>query len=152
MKQKRYYVDHIDSQPPAHGLGSPSSGSSVGPRASSHLSPPGQIFTGRRRELPAFVEPGQQGGDQATLRFLEPRRLRRLDVEGPCPMGLSINGRSVGIVRPGENTFDPPLAINPGDVIQLEALEPNLERAGTLTGGISSTHSPDADTDGGSHE
>ena len=104
MMQQRYHTRHYDS-------GAPRGEATAGSRAL----PP--------HNLASIAEPGLQAGDVSTLRFLASRKLRRFDVEGPSPVSLSLNGQPLGIVKPGQNTFEPPIPLNPGDVLQLEVLE-----------------------------
>jgi hypothetical protein len=144
MKQQRYYAEHTDSQPP-----DPATSLHADPAAVTSKATTTGKFTSCRTSLPTFVQPGQHAGDQATLRFLEPRRLRRLDVEGPSLMALSVNGQRIHVVQPGENTFDPPIPIHAGDTLQLEALAQGNEITGdTLTGW---NRSVSAETRGSSH-
>lgn len=121
MTQQRYYATHHDSLPPDRRLEPLATGTGNG--SAPRLSEPGEgSRLTRQGQLPPFVQPGQVIGDQSSLRFLEPRRLRRLDVDGPRPMTLSINGRTVGVVRSGKNIFDPPVTLSSGDTLQLEVI------------------------------
>ncbi len=135
MKQQRYHAEHHESRFPSPGLEHPPSTQPSSPPARISVATSSHSRRDRQHGLPDFVAPGPQAGDLSSLRFLEPRRLRRLDVDGPSPMVLNINGQSIGVVQPGENTFDPPVPLNPGDILQLEVVGPDdPSGADALTG------------------
>ncbi len=123
MTQQRYRSMHYDSRRPSTGLEASPTSQNHDPRDLCQPDHPVLYRRARTSGLPGYVESGPQAGDLSTLRFLQSRRLRRFDVDGPSPLLLTLNGRPVGIIRPGENTFDPPVALKPGDVLRLEAIE-----------------------------
>jgi len=125
MTQQRYYAVHHDSRDVSPGVEPPSTQHPSAPRGRFRVAASSHPDRDRQQGLPAFVAPGPQAGELSSLRFLEPRRLRRFDVDGPSPMVLTINGQPIGVVRPGENTFDPPVPLNPGDILQLEMVGPD---------------------------
>lgn len=138
MTQTRYHTEHYDSQSgpqPSHSVplaqGRPSHATRTSPR-------PGSPLT-RLRDVESVAEPGPQAGDVSTLRFLASRKLRRLDVEGPSPLSLTLNGRPLGTLMPGENTFEPPIPLKPGDVLQLEVLADTAEECPMFSGWQSPT-------------
>lgn len=133
MKQHRYYAEHHDTSPDERL--EPSRG--ISDRLAAHRgSRPPSRFT-RGSGFPDFAQPGPQAGDMGSVRFLAARNLRRLDIEGPSPLVLSINGRAIRIVHPGENSFDPPVSLEAGDTLQLEATDPcEVDSARALPGWI----------------
>jgi hypothetical protein len=149
MQQHRYYAEHHDTGPGERfdsASGAPNGNSStIRSESSARLA--------RRDQLPEFVQPGPQAGDLASIRFLAARKLRRLDIEGPSPLMLSINGRTVGLVHPGENSFDPPVPLESGDTLQLEAIDPaEVGNASCLSGWTpSSSTSNESGARGGDH-
>jgi hypothetical protein len=131
MKQHRYYAEHHDNSPDEHS--EPASSATRNDPA--HIGAQASSRHARGSRLPEFVQPGPQAGDLSSIRFLAPRKLRRLDLDGPCPLTLTVNGRAIGIVRPGENSFNPPVPLEPGDTLQLEAIDPEeAENADALSG------------------
>ena len=134
MTQQRYHTRHYDS------LSAPQDSSSLpqghtGHPTSRSSSARSASRDSRTHTLPGFVEPGPQAGDVSTLRFLASRKLRQFDVEGPSPLSLSLNGRPLGVLRPGQNAFEPPIPLSAGDVLQLEVLAEDEGQDGSrLTG------------------
>ena len=60
-------------------------------------------------------------------------------------MALSLNGQPLRILRPGQNTFEPPLPLVAGDVLQLEVLAEDAQHSDSRLSGWNTgtdTHLP----------
>jgi len=154
MTQPRYHAEHHDSHPLPQRPQPLTATHADAPRGQ-HSSAP---FQPRRitgpGSTPPIAEPGLQVGDTSTLRFHSSRKLRQLDVEGPSPMVLSINDEPIRTIYPGQNTFEPPIPLNPGDVLRLEVLSPESEAEAAPHFGAQLTKSqtPARTAEGGHHE
>jgi hypothetical protein len=67
------------------------------------------------------IEPGLSFDGTATLHVRARRRLRVLELQTRGPFRLEHNGRLVCLVVQGQNRFEPPLLLEPGDTLRLEA-------------------------------
>jgi len=74
-------------------------------------------------ELPSCLEPAPTIAGAPCLRFRSSRTIRRLEVECPFHLLLTVHGRPVCLIEPGSNLFDPPLELHSGDPLQIEELE-----------------------------